>query len=57
MTMFIFAGDMLVMAFMIGVAIWFGTRGASSEFDEIAAIPLHDDVLESDMKADKGAVK
>ncbi len=57
MTLFIFAGDMLVMAFMIGVAIWFGTRGASSDFDEIAAIPLQDDVLDSDLKPSKGALK
>ncbi len=57
MTMFIFLGDMLVMAFMIGVAIWFGTRGASAEFKDIAAIPLNDDVLESDLNTDKGAVK
>ena len=57
MTMFIFLGDMLVMAFMIGVAIWFGTRGASAEFDDIAAIPLSDDVLGSDLDPKKGAVK
>lgn len=29
MTLFIFVGDMLVMAFMVGVAIWFGTSGTS----------------------------
>lgn len=57
MTMFIFLGDMLVMAFMVGVAIWFGTRGASEDFDHIAAIPLNDDVLESDLKPSKGALK
>jgi len=57
MTMFIFLGDMLVMAFMIGVAIWFGTRGARAEFDDIAAIPLNDDELGSDLKPTKGAAK
>ncbi|MFT4861990.1 MAG: hypothetical protein ACI95C_001203 [Pseudohongiellaceae bacterium] len=57
MTMFIFLGDMLVMAFMIGVAIWFGTRGSSSDFDDVAAIPLQDDVLDSDLKPSKGAAK
>ncbi len=49
MTLFIFAGDMLVMAFMIGVAIWFGTRGAESEIADIAKIPLEEDLLRSDL--------
>ncbi len=57
MTMFIFLGDMLVMAFMIGVAIWFGTRGASSDFDDISAIPLQDDEFGSDLNTSKGAMK
>ncbi len=49
MTLFIFAGDMLVMAFMIGVAIWFGTRGAESEIADIAKIPLEEDLLRGDL--------
>lgn len=53
MTLFIFAGDMLVMAFMIGVAIWFGTRGADSEIADIANIPLHEDTLGSDLDIPK----
>ena len=57
MTMFIFAGDMLVMAFMIGVAIWFVTRGGSAEFDAISAIPLQEDEYGSDLDSKKGAVK
>ena len=43
MSMFIFAGDMLVMAFMIGVAIWFGTRGNNDEIDAVSRIPLDDE--------------
>lgn len=43
MTTFIFVGDMLVMAFMVGVAIWFGTEGNSEEIQKVARIPLEDD--------------
>lgn len=43
MAAFIFIGDMLVMAFMIGVAIWFGSRGNSEQIAEIARIPLEDE--------------
>jgi hypothetical protein len=43
MTTFIFVGDMLVMAFMVGVAIWFGTEGNSEEINKIARIPLEDE--------------
>ncbi len=45
MTLFIFAGDMLVMAFMIGVAIWFGTRGKSEAAMAAAQIPLQDEIF------------
>ena len=43
MTAFIFLGDMLVMAFMAGLAVWILTRGKSKTLDEIARIPLEDE--------------
>jgi hypothetical protein len=45
MTLFIFVGDMLVMAFMIGVAIWFGTRGKAEAAMVSARIPLEDEMF------------
>ncbi len=45
MTLFIFAGDMFVMAFMVGVAIWFGTRGKAESAVAAARIPLEDEVF------------
>lgn len=45
MTLFIFLGDMLVMAFMIGVAIWFGTRGKAEASVAAARIPLEDEIF------------
>ena len=43
MTFFIFFGDMLVMAFMVGLAIWFGSRGNEKEISHAANIPLEDE--------------
>ncbi|MCG8414771.1 MAG: hypothetical protein MI746_11190 [Pseudomonadales bacterium] len=43
MTWFIFAGDMLVMAFMIGLAIWVGNRANDEQIREAASIPLQDE--------------
>lgn len=43
MTLFIFLGDMLVMAFMIGVAIWFINRDDDAAIDRVARIPLEDE--------------
>ena len=43
MTMFIFLGDMLVMGFMVGLAIWFGYRENDERIDEAARIPLEDE--------------
>ncbi|MBL4572036.1 MAG: cbb3-type cytochrome c oxidase subunit 3 [Gammaproteobacteria bacterium] len=43
MTMFIFIGDMLVMAFMIGLAIWLTSRGNDEQIEEAARIPLEDE--------------
>lgn len=44
MTMFIFLGDMLVMAFMIGLAIWFNSKGNDEQISHAARIPLEDEV-------------
>ena len=43
MAYFIFAGDMLVMAFMIGVVIWVSMKSSRKKIDRAAAIPLHDE--------------
>ena len=39
MTWFIFAGDMLVMAFMAALAVWVLWGGSSEAVDEAARIP------------------
>ncbi len=44
MAYFIFAGDMLVMAFMIGVVIWVSLKSSRKSMDRAAAIPLNDEV-------------
>ncbi|KKO09051.1 hypothetical protein LCGC14_0041700 [marine sediment metagenome] len=41
--MFIFLGDMLVMGFMIGLAIWLGSRGTKESLDRASRIPLEDE--------------
>ncbi len=43
MTMFLFIGDMLVMAFMIGVAVWFLNRDNEENISAAARIPLEDE--------------
>ena len=43
MTWFILVGDMLVMAFMAGLAIWIGNRGNDEQIRETAMIPLQDE--------------
>ena len=43
MTLFIFFGDMAVMAFMIGVAIWVSTKANAEQIAEAARIPLEDE--------------
>ena len=48
MTFFIFFGDMLVMGFMIGVAIWFSNKSNDDSMAEIARIPLMDEEKEAD---------
>lgn len=43
MTVFLFVGDMLVMAFMVGVAIWVSSKSNTQQMDEAARIPLEDE--------------
>ena len=43
MTFFLFAGDMLVMLFMIVLVVWVSLRSTSSRMDEAARIPLQDE--------------
>lgn len=43
MTFFIFMGDMLVMAFMMGLAVWLLTRSDDETIDRVARIPLEDE--------------
>ena len=43
MTYLIFGGDMLVMAFMIGLVVWLSVRSNSNEIDAAARIPLDDE--------------
>jgi len=43
MTPFIFAGDMLVMLFMIGLVMWVTTKDGKEVGQDNARIPLEDD--------------
>ncbi|MFQ6021089.1 MAG: hypothetical protein ACE5NW_00020 [Acidiferrobacterales bacterium] len=43
MMYFLFIGDMLVMAFMIGVVVWVSLRSTSKHIEEAARIPLDDE--------------
>lgn len=52
MTWFIFAGDMLVMAFMAALAVWVLWGGSNEAVDEAARIPLQDEM--DGMKDDPG---
>lgn len=53
MTMFIFAGDLLVMLFMVLLVIWVFMVSSDSEIDSTAQIPLQDEVYEADTIAGK----
>lgn len=44
MTYFLFAGDMLVMAFMIVLVVWVSLKSSRQLLEESAAIPLHDEI-------------
>jgi cbb3-type cytochrome oxidase subunit 3 len=43
MTWYLFAGDMLVMAFMIAVTVWVSLRSTRAGLDAAARIPLDDE--------------
>lgn len=43
MTYFIFAGDMLVMLFMVLLVIWVFLRSSDETIEESAHIPLQDE--------------
>lgn len=43
MTFFIFAGDMLVMAFMMAVVVWVLLRPSGQKMEEASRIPLEDE--------------
>ena len=43
MTWFIFAGDMLVMAFMTALVVWVSMRSTRERLDVAARIPLEDE--------------
>ena len=43
MTVFIFAGDMLVMLFMIGVAVWVSLASSKPTIERASRIPLEDE--------------
>ena len=43
MTYFLFAGDMLVMAFMFVLVVWVFMKSSNETMDESARIPLEDE--------------
>jgi hypothetical protein len=43
MAILIFGGDMLVMAFMIGVVVWLSMRENDARIESAARIPLEDE--------------
>lgn len=43
MAYLLFAGDMLVMAFMICVVVWISLRENDARIDSAARLPLEDD--------------
>ncbi len=43
MTFLLFAGDMLVMAFMIAIIVWVSLRSTKERLDAAARIPLEDE--------------
>ena len=44
MTYFIFAGDMFVMAFMIGVVLWVSLSSSKGAIEQSGRIPLEDEL-------------
>ena len=48
MTLFLFAGDMLVMLFMSALVVWVFWRSPDKDIDAAARIPLEDERTEGD---------
>ena len=46
MTFFIFAGDMLVMLFMVVLVTWVFFKSSDKSIEESARIPLEDEVYD-----------
>ncbi len=47
MAYFLFAGDMLVMAFMIAVVIWVSLKSSKKSMQKTAHIPLNDEEFDA----------
>ena len=43
MTWFLFAGDMLIMLFMVILVVWVFWRSSDKSLSDSAEIPLHDE--------------
>jgi hypothetical protein len=43
MTYLLFAGDMFVMAFMVGVVVWVALATTDRDIDAVAQLPLEED--------------
>ncbi len=46
MIWFIFAGDMLVMLFMVVLVVWVSLRSQENRLDAAARIPLEDECID-----------
>ena len=53
MTYFIFAGDMMVMLFMVVLVIWVFMVSSDEDIDNAAMIPLRDDGLAEGLDPDQ----
>ena len=53
MTWFIFAGDLLVMLFMVVLVVWVFMVAPDNEIDRTARIPLEDEVYPDDEATDE----
>ena len=53
MTWFLFAGDMLVMLFMVAVAVWVFWRSPPETIERAANIPLRDEAASADEPDEK----
>ncbi|MFT5139962.1 MAG: cbb3-type cytochrome oxidase subunit 3 [Lysobacterales bacterium] len=52
MTFFLFTGDLLVMAFMMGLVVWVFMKSSKRTLDESARIPLEDEYVPGDLSDD-----